>query len=516
MDNERKVVDIVEQSKGYFLQEVIEQSKKEAVQYDLEQEFAKSRKNRSLIVPLTIVAVVLAVGVLSAFVTSRIVQKSNEIAVNISDFQDVNLREVLNTAKRLEAQISDATRRKTTLTQELNQQVQMIRNRAGQQIQLLDNENLSDAQRATRIASINSNAERSIANFQDEYQAQIDEIDAEIAVLQEQMAQYDTRQVEEAQKQEELLNSQQAAFDLQLEQQKNYYEQQIENLEAEYQENLESERSFHQQYDAGLIRKYDPSNVYADFNEEVANSLPSTLADYAWSPDSAGSDPFFGYTEIEAYLEQYRHLIEPLQELPHENSIAFAVDELHGRFSQLEAVLLNLWNNYEMSAAQSRHFTYAMDTLVGANRENGYVIDPRDINNIAVYIDKIREIRDGQLGYVFRNADEYIATIELAVSGNEVSASAREVASGKELEPFDIILLNAIPDQEGETGRGQTGDEDGIVQTEQGEELTPEELTAEPEGSLEQTDGDAVQTSDQTEELDDEQSSEAGDASAKQ
>jgi hypothetical protein len=70
------------------------------------------------------------------------------------------------------------------------------------------------------------------------------------------------------------------------------------------------------------------------------------------------------------------------------------------------------------------------------------VLDPRNPDSVAVYVDRIREVQEGTTGLVFRRDDELIARIRFEEAG-ERTATARVVrlADGKELRPFDKVLI---------------------------------------------------------------------------
>ena len=80
---------------------------------------------------------------------------------------------------------------------------------------------------------------------------------------------------------------------------------------------------------------------------------------------------------------------------------------------------------------------------MSSSRENGYVLDARNPEKIIVYIDKIHAVRDGDLGYVFRQEDNLIATIRFDVTSREITASLVELTSeDAAMAPFDKVLID--------------------------------------------------------------------------
>ena len=60
--------------------------------YDLETEFARTRGNRNLLFPAMVIAFLLAVVAFTILFSLRIEQTRAQVAINISDFEDANLR----------------------------------------------------------------------------------------------------------------------------------------------------------------------------------------------------------------------------------------------------------------------------------------------------------------------------------------------------------------------------------------------------------------------------------------
>ncbi|MCF7950373.1 MAG: collagen-like protein [Spirochaetaceae bacterium] len=91
----------------------------------------------------------------------------------------------------------------------------------------------------------------------------------------------------------------------------------------------------------------------------------------------------------------------------------------------------------------------SLDYSLRNNKENGYVLDPSNTENIGVYISRVfrfaneNRLKTGDVGYVFRNEDEPIGYIRFFVDEGKIIASLIElVAADNELRPFDKILLD--------------------------------------------------------------------------
>jgi len=90
-----------------------------------------------------------------------------------------------------------------------------------------------------------------------------------------------------------------------------------------------------------------------------------------------------------------------------------------------------------------------LDVSIRNNIENGYIIDPRNLKDIVVYVSKIFRynstggIKEGDRAYVFRGEDEPVGYISFAKSGERCVASLVELASDKvPIQPFDKIIFD--------------------------------------------------------------------------
>jgi hypothetical protein len=90
-----------------------------------------------------------------------------------------------------------------------------------------------------------------------------------------------------------------------------------------------------------------------------------------------------------------------------------------------------------------------LDISIRNNIENGYIIDPRNLKDIVVYVSKMFRynstggIKDGDRAFVFRGEDEPIGYIEFSRSGQSSFASLVELASSDTpIQPFDKIIFD--------------------------------------------------------------------------
>lgn len=127
------------------------------------------------------------------------------------------------------------------------------------------------------------------------------------------------------------------------------------------------------------------------------------------------------------------------------NELQNEIGQLQNRIGEINTQLENANAEIEqLNEQQSRlqSFRYAVMSFLKQSRENGYIIDARDPNNVMVLLQEMRLVNDGTLAYVFREDDQYIGRIELSVGpGNTVRGKMIETVNDATPRPFDMVLM---------------------------------------------------------------------------
>jgi hypothetical protein len=93
-------------------------------------------------------------------------------------------------------------------------------------------------------------------------------------------------------------------------------------------------------------------------------------------------------------------------------------------------------------------YLYALNFYSKLNRDSGYVIDPRDRNNIVVFVQDVYRISpDGTPAIIFRGDNEYIANVKVFPTATGYKATITEIPSTNKIQPLDKILLLLQEDQ---------------------------------------------------------------------
>lgn len=483
MDDEREVgqpegetTDLVERSKMVFLREIINEFKRRQQQYDLGTEFSKTRQNRSFMVPLVVIALIAVFGVVVVGVTRYIQTQSRSIQVDIDDFADVNLRDVLDEAQRLQNQLDAAERELAQLRSELVDRIEQTERERDRNIELLNEASLTAGQRNARAQEFRAQAQSEIDSLNAEYQPRIAELQARIEQLRTQIAAYDTRQLEQAREQEQILNNQQRVHELEMERLRSEYDARIARLSENYESEIERLESFQQEFERTIRQRHanELAALTLRYNPQLLSEPIGSLLD---DPESAAARAFEGpvpwsatlgeedvlslseYRRLTSQYEELTRLVDRLQEVPYRNGVDTALLQIEWRARDLVAQYESVWQQLEQSVIARddiiadrdatiadldediAQFLFALDELSRINGDPAYIIDPRDPEDIVVYVNSIRTAGAGTLGYVFREDDEFVGTIRFVRRGSRLVAELLEIAEDMELRAFDKVLI---------------------------------------------------------------------------
>ena len=120
MDNDNKITEIQEiqthnEVQLFLKDELTKLSSAKVEQYNLEEEYAKTKKNKDKSVGIILAVCSIIVCLLVVALTTFITSQNHKIAVNIDTFNDLNLRALLNSAGRTESLYANALQSKEIL-----------------------------------------------------------------------------------------------------------------------------------------------------------------------------------------------------------------------------------------------------------------------------------------------------------------------------------------------------------------------------------------------------------------
>lgn len=237
MDNDNKIM--IEEEQRHkevllFLQDELEplKLKNNASSYNLEQEYAKTRKNKSPFVPLMLCGCVLVVA-LVAFILSKQIEKTNrEVVVNVAEFDDVNLKNLIDTVARTQDQYEAAVKNKIQIETQKKGLLNAAADKRDGDLVTIQSLNLRDKKdKANREAVVQQEYEKTVKEINSEYDPIIEEANVQIEIYKEKLDEYDNSKLAAAQEQQKALDSERALQELERKQMAQAYESRITSLE---------------------------------------------------------------------------------------------------------------------------------------------------------------------------------------------------------------------------------------------------------------------------------------------
>lgn len=268
MDNDdkikRKNADIT-----VFLEQHIEERIGPPDLYDLQEEFKKNKKNKELLYKLAMALFFIIIFFITYGITKFIEKSNSKIDINISDFTDVDLKEILNTAKKYENELIMAKKGAEDIISEKQIKINEKNAELLKNIESLKLQNLAPAEFDRRVAIMRRDNNNKIFILESEYQKLLLEKEKEISGIEEKIKLYDQKQIETAKKNEEVLNNQQRLFDIERRKVAKYYdgillekEKNYKNLKDYYVSLINIINKNKEKDINSLILKYNP--IYTD------------------------------------------------------------------------------------------------------------------------------------------------------------------------------------------------------------------------------------------------------------
>lgn len=204
--------------------------------YDLETEYSKTRKNKLWAVWITLASTFVVVVLVTIF-TMRGLSASNEnIEVNLSSFETLNLQNLFDQVSRIQEKYDEATKRRVELKGNLDARLARAEMKRDSDLELLKNTRLSRAVAQARRVQILSDYEKEISEAHDELDENLAVADAEVAQYAEQLKAYDGESFVRDEKLRQQIDSERQLHQLEKQRLVRTYEDMLENSRAELQE----------------------------------------------------------------------------------------------------------------------------------------------------------------------------------------------------------------------------------------------------------------------------------------
>jgi hypothetical protein len=217
-----------------FLQDVVGSLKTTVPSiYNVDTEYAKTRGNRSWFIIIMVGSVILLTGT-GVLISARVISaRMRNVSVGIETFGDLNLRNLLDMASRVESSLNSALEKKASLEGKQKTELDALSFDAERDRHIVHSLSLPPAEEAARIASIGRALAANRTAILARYAEPLNTLEAQIVEYRTQMTAFDRKRIEEAQQQQKSMNAEILRSELEKEQLKTYYEGLIADLQSQ-------------------------------------------------------------------------------------------------------------------------------------------------------------------------------------------------------------------------------------------------------------------------------------------
>jgi len=454
MDNENKIKrgrnelvesshELIESSKAEFLPKEFQDPEARMDVYSLEEEYAKSRKNKNTLMNVLVAAFLGAVVAGAVAYTVYIQNIGKNITIDISDFEDVKLLELISQTRQGEARIADMQRELFEMKIDLEDEIEKIRQEFTGLKDGIEAREIPDEEKRRQLNDVNSRMNSRVAAVQRQYSAKIDQKEKDIAAAEKEVAEAKKKMGPQGQLTQSVLGGTDQLYALQIDKIREYYTKRIDNINARHQQDVER-----------LIELYNPRYSEARLNQIISRSVreyqmpPSMLDGVEGDIKKENAANEEDIARIRNNISEQMLLLERMERVPYKNSIPRSI--LHVKslskstYLSYDEIVHDLIREVRKKNETIAVYSYALDNYIRNENESGFVLDARNPSRISLFVNRNYPVRDGDIAYVFRNDDEMIGSIKVQISDKRYYGVPVRINPGKTVMPFDKIMLQVV------------------------------------------------------------------------
>lgn len=440
MGNDKQINNALEKSKSVFLPELIENPEGKPILYSLESEYAKTRKNTPFLLYLFIAGFVVLIIVVSMIFISVRQRMGKNIDIDIKEFEDVKLKELIESSRKNEDQIALVRKDISLLEEDYQNKVEKINQEFNRLKEGIAAKEMSATERSAQISIIESDKNIKLKTAESDYHTKKKEKEKEISTIESKLKDFGTNVMAKAKQYKDILGGEGKLRSMEMNSITANYEKKIRDLKEAQRKERED-----------LILLYNPVFREKALQEIIQKPVPDakTKAQYfsGISDDLAMENAISkeGLSALSDEMKREIALKERMKQIPYINSVQRSLlhsDSLAKQiFNSYDTILQKLVSNVQGKNLSVKYYGYALDYLTKSQQENGFVLDPRDKKKVGLYFSKSYKPRNGDLAVVFRTDDEYIATLKIQTVQGIFVGEVIDSAAKKEIRPFDKLML---------------------------------------------------------------------------
>jgi uncharacterized membrane protein len=442
MADDRKVNNQITVSEQNFLpSEIVNPDERRDI-YSLNKEFAKTGKNINWMVIILVLLFVLVIALFIIIFNYYAFERDKNIDVDITEFDDVRLRDILQSSRMAENNIQIKSNELQSLLIKMNNHILEINNTYLNKVNAVLDQNLPLPVTNEMILDLKKSEQSEINKVKAKYESAIYSKRQELIKLQNEKR-------EEEAKIAKLKKDAPTATD-----EDKVYKLKMKNLYDASSSGLSSMADFYNRYNKYLIQKYNPVFSSDDLKTNIQKNSKSSekrnLKEYdeVFSKENIISRKQFN--DIRDKISDQDKLIQRLGGVGYENSVPPALRSIDNLATSIINDYENLWYNLA-STLRSKNFQIesyktALDASLKERPESGYIISAENPDKILIHINRIVTVKDGDTGFVFRTDDKYIGKVEFYRTMDGLKGRVIELADSEKMRPLDRILIKMKQD----------------------------------------------------------------------
>ena len=403
--------------------------------YDLEKEYAKTKKNRSFFSMGLLIGSLLVVFLLAWGITAGIEKQNSEITVNLEEFEGLNIKNLLDSVSKVQTNYDNAMKNRTNLVSDKEIALNKAAEKRDSDLFLIDSLTLDAKQTEERKAAVYEEYEAAVALVNETYDPQIVNAEKELEEYKKQLDEYDTAKLESARQQEQALDSERRVHQLEMDKLAKRYEDRIAEMQdamnQERQNNSEQMRKSVQEVSQKYLNQI--AELDPDLSGEKSRSLVqsiNTQSIQAFTPELYAGEELVKDDVISKGLEQFNEVYgqytkvrAPMEEIPYKNTmpsylsaskklvdnmgqvfkdtsvkfyeqkyeLAAKINELVAREDRLikenEAEKAQMRSDFAREKAElAQDYVAVYEGILASAKAQAVVISARDKENIRIYV----------------------------------------------------------------------------------------------------------------------------------
>lgn len=389
--------------------------------YNIEKEYAKTKKHHSPFSALMLIGCFIVVFAIAFIMTKTINAHNEEITVSVAEFDDLNLKNLLNTVGAAQTNYDNAVKNRASIEGDMTVKLKAAEDAHTNDIFVIDSmTRLTKRKRVELVAEADKKYKDSVAAIHEEYDPQLVQAEREVEEYKKLLAEFDATKVEAAKEKEKALDSERRVKELEQQRIRESYESRIAELNQKLSETqrknsddmrtaVSSVSSQYQAEIALLDPKLEDEQAAAIIEKTSASEAGEFNAEETLSAKNiSASEVSDLMNEYQQYYDDYKYLGQAVSALPQKNSIPSYVEASHKLVDEMgkafadsttsfynETVQLNsrinslsgeLETSRRQTVEQKEFYETSYETLMTYAKTNAVLIYGTDYENMPVYV----------------------------------------------------------------------------------------------------------------------------------